>query len=266
MRVLTITAAAALVLAAPLQAQHDHGNHPPLHVDGSYRECHVRFASTLTQNAFARFVREFGSVSAFKQMAPPTTLGKGNVSIGIEMMTFQIDHWSDAWNDTFAHPDEHHELGARQNFPKLKLRYGVTDDIDVGAFFTRNPLSNYGWVGVDGKYRLLSEDENKPVSLAVRGAYTKTLYVTDMDMHAFTADVSMQRRFGSAFRPYLGLGADGVFARETSSTVNLRNETSIVPHLIGGVDVTLLGRVTLGAEYTLSRRSSMQVQVGALVF
>ncbi|HSA56594.1 MAG TPA: hypothetical protein VLE53_12875 [Gemmatimonadaceae bacterium] len=262
MRTPTLIAAAALVLAAPLQAQHEH---PTLHVNPAYRECHVRFAPNLTQSAFGRFVREFGTVSAYKQMAPASTLGRGNVSVGIEMMSFQIDHWSDAWNDTFAHPDEHHELGARQEFPKVKLRVGVTDDIDVGAFFTRNPLSNYGWVGVDGKYRLLSEEENKPVTLAVRGAYTKTLYVTDMDMHALTADVSVERRFGRLFRPYVGLGADAVYARETSDVVNLRTERSVVPHVLGGLDVTL-GRVTLGAEYTVGARSSMQVQVGALVF
>jgi hypothetical protein len=255
-------AAAALVLASPLQAQHDH---PALHVDTSYPECHIRFAANLSQGAFGRFAREFGSVSAYKQMASPSTLGKGNLSVGIEMMSFQVDQWSDAWNDTFAHPDEHHDLGARQEFPKLKLRYGVSDDFDVGAFFARNPNANYGWLGVDGKYRLWSEDDNKPVSLAVRGAYTKTLYVSDMDMHALTADVSVERRVGGIFRPYLGLGADAVFARETSSTVNLRDETSVVPHLLSGVDMNL-GRVTLGAEFTWGARSSMQVQVGALVF
>jgi hypothetical protein len=234
-------------------------------VDGSYPECHVRFAANLTQGAYRRFVREFGSVSAYKQMAPASTLGRGNVSFGIEMMSFQVDHWSDAWNDTFAHPDEHHELGPRQEFPKLKLRVGVTDDLDVGAFWTRNPHANYGWVGVDGKYRLMSQDDAKPVSLAVRGAYTRTLYVSDMDMHALTADVSVERRFGRLLRPYVGIGADGVFARETSGIVDLRSETTVVPHLLSGVDVTL-GRVTLGAEYTWGARSSMQVQVGALVF
>jgi hypothetical protein len=141
----------------------------------------------------------------------------------------------------------------------------VSDDLDVGAFFTRNPNANYGWLGIDGKYRLVSQDDNKPVSLALRGAYTKTLYVSDMDMHSLTADVSVERRVGGILRPYLGLGADGVFARETSGTVSLRNETSIVPHLLSGVDMNL-GRVSVGAEFTWGARSSMQVQVAALVF
>lgn len=261
MKSLIAIAAAAALLTAPLPAQ---SGHPPLHVDPSYPECHVRFAANLTQGAYGRFVREFGSVSAFRQMASPTTLGKGKVSIGIEMMSFQVDQWSDAWNDTFAHPHAHHPLGARQEFPKVKLRVGVSDDLDVGAFYTLNPNSNYGWLGVDGKYRLLNQDENQPVSLALRGAYTKTLYVDDMDMHALTADVSLERRLGR-IRPYVGLGADAVLARETSDVVDLRTEKTVVPHLLSGVEVKL-GRASLGAEFTWGARSSMAVQVGAVVF
>jgi opacity protein-like surface antigen len=253
----------AFMTAAPLQAQ---SAHPPLHADPSLKNCSVRFASTLTQPAFHRFAREFGSVSAFKQVAPASTLGKGRVLIGIEMMSFTVDQWADAWNDTFAHINDHHWLGSSQSFPKLKLRAGVTDNLDVGAFYTRNVQSNYGWLGLDGKYRLLTESEDTPVSLAVRGAYTKTLYVGDMDMHALTADVSVDRTLWHVARPYVGLGADGVFVRETSGAVSLGSETVIAPHLFGGVDVTVWKRLNLGAEFTLGARPSAQVQIGGVVF
>ena len=256
-------AVAAFVIAAPLQAQ---SAHPPLHVDSSLKQCSVEFASTLTQAAFRRFAREFGSVSAYKQMAPPSTLGKGRVSVGIEMMSFSVDETADAWNDTFAHPNDHHPLGSRQNFPKLKLRAGITDGLDVGAFYARNPEANYGWLGLDGKYRVLTEGDNAPVSLAVRGAYTKTLYVSDMDMHAATADVSIERKLSFGLRPYVGLGADGVFVRETSDAVNLHSELAIAPHVFGGFDVAVLRRATLGAEFSLGARPSVQVQVAAVVF
>lgn len=252
-----------VVAAAPLQAQ---SAHPPLHVDPSLDDCSVRFAPTLTQGAYARFVREFGSVSAFKQVAPPGPLGKGRVLIGVEMIRFQVDEWADAWNDTFYHPNEHHPLGATKIFPKLRVRVGVADDVDVGAFYARNPQANYGWVGLDGKYAVLTEADARPLSVAVRGAYTKTLYVRDMDMHALTADVSVSRRLWRAVRPYAGLGADGVFARETSDAVRLRSEATIVPHLIGGVDVTPWRRLSLGAEFTVGARPSAQLQVGALAF
>ena len=251
-----------LVSAAPIAAQ---SSVPPLHEDPAVDDCSVRFAPVLSQGAFRRFVREFGSVSAFKQASSPGTLGKGRVLVGIEMMAFTIDDRADAWNDTFTHPHGEHPLGSTQRFPKLKLRVGVTDDLDVGAFYTKNFEANYGWLGIDGTYRVLTESERVPMSLAVRGAYTKTLYVSDMDMHALTVDVSAGRRLGSIVRPYVGVGADAVLATETSDAVNLRRETVVAPHLLGGVEVGL-GRVVLGAELTLGARPSVQVQIGAVAF
>jgi opacity protein-like surface antigen len=254
--------AMSLLAAAPSSAQ----SHPTLHVDATLDDCSVRFAPELTQGAFSRFVREFGSVSAFKQAASPGTLGKGRVSFGVEMMRFQVDEWADAWNDTFYHPNDHHPLGADKRFPKLKVRVGVTDALDVGAFYTLNPQANYGWIGLDGKYALLAERDDRPTSVAVRGAYTKTLYVSDMDMHALTADVSVGRRLWRNVRPYVGLGADGVLARETSPAVDLRDETSVAPHVFGGVDVIVWKRMNVGAEFTFGARPSTQVQIGGIVF
>lgn len=262
-RTIALTALGLVGTVAPLNAQ---ATYPPLHVDPSLKECSVIFSSALTQSSFHRFAREFGSVSAFKQLASATTLGKGQVSIGMEMMRFTVDENSPAWNDTFAHPNDHHPLGSRHDFPKVKLRVGVSENIDAGVFFTRNPEANYGWAGVDGKYRLLTEGDATPVSVAVRGAYTKTLFVHDMDMHALTADVSVERRFWNVVRPYVGAGADGVLTRETSDAVNLHNENTVVPHVFGGVELTVLRRITLGAEFTRGAVSSAQVQVGAVAF
>jgi hypothetical protein len=74
-------AVTALVAAAPLLAQ---PAHRPLHVDPTLKDCSVRFAPIVTQGAFHRFVREFGSVSAFKQVASPGALGKGRALVGVE--------------------------------------------------------------------------------------------------------------------------------------------------------------------------------------
>jgi hypothetical protein len=126
-----IVAATAILLAAPLQAQS--AGAPPLHVDPTVEECEVRFASALTQKNFRRFAREFGSVSAFKQAGTPTTLGRGNASIGIEAMSFTLEDESAAWNDTFTHPNDHHPLGSRQSFPKVKLQVGVADNTRADA-------------------------------------------------------------------------------------------------------------------------------------
>jgi opacity protein-like surface antigen len=236
---------------------------PNLHVNPNLKDCSVQFAPELTQAAFARFTREFGSVSAFKMTSPPATLGKGHVSFGLEEMSFSVEEKSDAWNDTFYHPNDEHPLGATHNFPKLRLRAGVTDHLDIGAFYTANANANYGWFGLEAKYGLLRQGEETPISLALRGAYTKTLYVDDMSMDAVTADVAAGRTFRGWFTPYLGVGADAVLARETSNAVALQDEKHVVPHALGGLEVRLW-HVALGAEGYLSELNSVQMQVTAL--
>lgn len=254
-------ATTSLLTAAPALAQ----AHPPLHVNPTLEDCSVQFAPTLTQRAFARFVREFGSVSAFKQAASTATLGRGRVLFGVELLRFRVDEYADAWNDTFYHPNADHPLGARKDFPKLKLRAGVTDDVDVGAFYTRNPNANYGWLGVDAKYRVRRDDAS-PLGAAVRGAYTRTLYVRDMDMHALTADLSLSRRLGRVVHPYAGVGADVVLTRETSDVVALRRENKVVPHVFGGFDAVVWGRLSVGAELAWGARPTAHVHVGGIAF
>jgi hypothetical protein len=257
----------ALMALAPTAAlAHGPDGHPPdpnLHVNPKLKDCSVEFASNLTQSAFHRFTREFGSVSAFKLMSPPTTLGKWGVSVAVEHSSFTVEEKSDAWNDTFAHPDSYHELGSDLGFPKLSLRMGVSDHTDVGAYYTENPNANYGWLGVDVKHGLLRESETTPVSLALRGAYTKTLYVQDMDMHAFTADVAAGKTLWKVFTPYAGLGGDLVVARETSDAVALEDEVQLVPHVLGGAQVRYW-HLALGAEVHRTALTSYEIQIAAL--
>jgi hypothetical protein len=236
---------------------------PNLHVDPSLKDCSVEFAPNLTQSAFGRFVREFGSVSAYKNMSPPMTLGRRGVAIALEQITFSVEEKSDAWNDTFAHPTAYHPLGEQHAFPKLRLRAGVTDRVDLGAYYTRNPDANYGWLGLDVKYGMLRQSETMPVSLALRGAYTKTLYVHDMDMHAITANATAGRTFWNLFTPYLGLGGDLILARETSAAVDLHNETQVVPEALAGAELRYW-HIALGAEVHQAALTSFEVQIAAL--
>ena len=256
-RIAPLGLALLLLPAVPLAA------HVQLHVDPTLKECSVHFAPELTQAAFRRFAREFGSVSAFKQGAPPETLGQWGFSLDVEQIYFSVDDRSAAWNDTFTHPAADHWLGADQGFPKLRMRLGVTDDLEVGAFYTKNLKANYGWAGLEAKYAILEQRDDSPIALAVRGAYTKTLYVSDMDMHAFTADVSMGHTFWKVLTPYVGLGGDAVLVRETSPAVKLKSEALLVPHATVGLAVRTW-HVAVGAEAQLSALTSYQLQVSAV--
>jgi opacity protein-like surface antigen len=248
-------------LLSPAVAFAEPSDDPTLHVDASVKDCSVRFASSLTQDAFHRFVREFGSVSAFKQGAPPVPLAAGDLVLSAEWMSFTVEEHAAAWNDTFTHPTAHHPLGAEKSFPKLHLRGGLTDRLEMGAFYTANPEANYGWAGIDLKYAILDQRAGEPVSLAVRGAYTKTLYVSDMNMHAVTADVSVGRTLWGVVTPYAGVGLDGVLALETSPAVRLEDEAASVAHAFTGVEVRYW-RLTAGAELQVGALTNWQAQLG----
>jgi hypothetical protein len=247
--------------AALAHGPNGHAADPNLHVGTEYDDCYVKFAPELTQSAFGDFAREFGSTAAYKQMSGPTTLGRRGVALGLGWISFTVDQYADKWNDSFAHPDAYHELGSDLAFPKLRLVVGVTDRIDLGAFWTRNPNANYGWLGLDMKYGLLQQNETTPVSLALRGAYTKTLYVEDMDMHALTADVTAGRTW-SVLTPYLGVGTDLVYARERSDAVNLNDETQLVPRAFGGVELRYW-HLGVAAEAEVGALNRLEVQVSA---
>jgi len=257
----------ALVGLAPAAAlAHGADGHPAdpnLHVNPNLKDCSIQFAPELTQEAFHRFVREFGSVSAFKQMSPPTTLGRRGVSVGLEGLSFTVDEHSDAWNDTFAHPDATHELGSDKKYPLVRARVGLTDRLDLGGFFAENPNANYGWVGVEAKYGLFRQSETVPVSVALRGAYTRTIRADDLDMHAATLGVSVGRTFKGLITPYVGVGSDGVLANERSEAVDLEQEAMDVPHRFAGVEVRFW-HLALGAEVNRGALTTFQVQLASI--
>ena len=248
--------------AALAHGPEGHAADPNLHVGNEYGDCYVKFAPELTQSSFRSFAREFGSTAAYKQMSGPVPLGRRGVELGLGWISFTVDQYADKWNDTFAHPDAYHELGSDLSFPKFRLAVGVTDRMDIGAFWTRNPNANYGWLGFDLLYGLLRQDEKTPLSLAVRGAYTKTLYVEDMDMHVLTADVTAGRTW-RVLTPYLGAGTDLVYAREKSDAVNLNDETQLVPRAFGGIELRYW-HLGVGAEAEVGALNRLEFQVSAL--
>lgn len=251
---------ALMLLAAPAAHAHGGAEDPNLHVNPNLKDCSIQFDPSLTQDAFHRFVREFGTSSASKFISAPRTLGRGRVAVGFEGLAFRIDEHAHAWNDTFAHPDATHALGSDKRFPKLRARVGVTDRVDVGAFYTANFNANYGWLGLDARYGILRQKDGRPVDLSVRGAWTKTLYVDDMDMQTGTADLAAGRTFGGIVTPYVGFGGDHVLARPTTPRVSLAREEQTIWHGLAGVEARL-GHLGVGAEVERSALTTYQLLV-----
>ena len=109
------TAAVLLALAAfaPLASAQR------LHTNDRWHECAIVLDPSLTQGAWRQFVDELGIVTYFRPLASAAPLGRGHFEVGLLNWGTRIDDADAAWNDTFSHPDDSHELveGSTLPFP-----------------------------------------------------------------------------------------------------------------------------------------------------
>ena len=82
-----------------------------------------------------------------------------NFLIAIDKASTPVDQHDLAWINTFTHPDEDCPLGDAIIVPTIRASMGVSDNMDVGGYWTTAPSANYGMVGGEFKYAFLQESE-----------------------------------------------------------------------------------------------------------
>lgn len=230
-----------------------------LHVNHDIKSCSIELDPSLTQSQFHKFTREAAQVFTFKLMSPAVPLGAKKFQIGLDYAITSINDADPAWNNTFTHPHEEHYLGDQLAFPKLFARMGVSDRMDVGLYYTKNPEANYGFMGGEMKYALFMQPQ-KPLAMAVRTTYATLLGVEDMNFHLWGVDLSASKKFGM-LTPYLGIGANLGRAIETTSKVDLHNETVLTPRGIMGAQLSL-SFFSLTAEMDVATVSTVSFRTG----
>ena len=141
-------------------------------------------------------------------------------------MSFHVEDHSDAWNDTFAHPDATHELGSDLSFPKFRIRVGVTRRHSTSARTGRaKPGRQLRLARARDEVRT-APPERGPGRSACRCAAPGPRRSTsaDMEMHAPSpADAEAGRHvLEHASRPTWAWAATGDRPRETADAVSLR--------------------------------------------
>lgn len=202
------------IVAAPASA------HEALHVNDAYSSCFFDLHPELTKAQFGEFTDELGSVMRFRQLGETTTLGKGNFDIGVQYAQTPIDDRKAAWNNTMSHPDADHVLGSPLEFPRLVVRYGVSDGVDLGVWGTVAPGANYGLVGFDTKVLLMRQGPDRPVSVAIRPSLSSLVGPAELWAGNASIDLSASREFGPV-SPYLGVATSASVAIERSNDVDL---------------------------------------------
>jgi len=232
-----------------------------LHVNDTWDNCAMVIDPSLTQEAWHQFVAEAGLVAYFRPISSAKPLGPRNFELAVMQWGTMIDDSDPAWNDTFSHPDSTHWLfdGNALMIPGLMLRMGLTQRVDVGAYWTTAPDSNYGLLGGHVRYGLWNDLDS---GLAAAGRVSAlTIYgPEDMGVNVYGLDFVVSKDV-SRFSPYVGVGGYWSRGHETTSKVDLEDES--VLGLQGTVGVTVpIWVLRLGGEFNVSRVPGYSFKLG----
>ena len=259
--------AAALVPAlypSPAWAQHAH-----LHVNPRWRECSIQLDSSLTQAAWHQFTQEAALVAYFRPLADARPMGAGNVELSLVQGTTGIDDADAAWNDTFVHPDSAHWLfeGSGLSFPSLRFRAGITERLDVGAYFTRNPGANYGFYGAQVQYNVL-HDTTDNWDASARVSFVSLYGPEDVDLTVYGLDLLASKRVPFLSRrasvsPYAGVSTFLSSAHEKTAAVTLADEDVLgVQAMVGAVAQISVARLAVEHSFATVGTTTVKLGVG----
>ena len=238
-----------------------------LHVNPKWRECSFQLDPSLTQSAWRRFTGEAGVVTFFRPLTDARPMGRGRVEISALQWETQIDDHTDAWNDTFVHPDSTHWLtdGHGLAFPGLTLRAGLSSKVDVGAYFTRNPEANYGFYGGQVQYSLVDDAESNWAA-AARVSLVSLYGPDDLDFTVYGMEVVTSREYAlfshrASVSPYAGVSTYLANSHEKTAAVDLEDERVLGAQATIGA-VARIGWIQLAAEYNAAKVSSRSIKLG----
>jgi len=242
------------------------GDHPHLHINPKWKECSFQLSPSLTQSAWRQFTREAGLVAYFRPLSDAQPMGKGRFELSLLQWQTGIDDHDDAWNDTFVHPDSAHWLfeGEGLQFPGLMARAGVSDDTDVGVYFTKSPGANYGFYAVQVQHALVNNPA-RSWAAATRFSFVSMYGPDDLDLRVYGVDLLASRKFAltkwATVSPYVGASTYLSSSHEKTTAVDLDDE-----HVLGAqamIGTTLqVSKARLGVEYNMATVNSFSIKLG----
>ena len=240
-------------------AQSDGGN-AYWNIDPNVKTCSMIINPSLTQSQWHRFVKQGGAILSFKSLAPASTLGKMKFNIAIDDAYTPVDQHDLAWINTFAHPDENCPLGDQISFPALRASMGISDNMDVGGYWTVAPGANYGVAAGEFKYAFLQESEKRPAA-AARASVSMLTGVPDFNLEIYGIDLLASKKF-AMFTPYVGLKESLVIGTEATSKVALDRERLSLTQGYAGITYSIW-MLNVAAEYNLSNVNTFTFAIGS---
>jgi hypothetical protein len=127
--------------------------------------------------------------------------------------------------------------------PKLHIAKGLPLDIDIAAFYSKIPSTNFSLYGGEIRYAILSGGLVQP-AIAIRGSFTKLSGVDQLALDTKGLDISISKGF-AMFSPYAGIGQ--VWINSTPNGTGLAAEKFTQGKIFAGANLNL-GFSNLAAE------------------
>ncbi len=230
LRKIHITIVAIVVFSLCSSVSYAQGDRPIVHLTDEWENCSMILDPSLTQDAWHKFTQESGNVFYFHPLTSAKPIGPGNFTLAIVTGFTGIDDNDPAWNDTFVHIDSTHYLVSENGilgFPSLSATYGFNEKIDVGAYYTMNPGTNYSAIGGSINYSIMNDPVEK-FSAAVRASSVFVLLKgeSEFNLSVHGIDLLLSRDI-NMITPYGGVSAYLSRNHATTGKVDLDDENVI---------------------------------------
>jgi hypothetical protein len=264
---IALAAAFAFAFLPSMVFAHGGESHVKLHINPRWSECSFQLDPSLTQSAWTKFTREAGLVAYFRSLTTAKPIGVGNFELSMHRWGTAVNDADPAWNDTFVHPDSVHWLkeGDRLEFPGLTFRTGLAANVDIGAYWAKNPNANYGFFGGQVQYAFVDNSEENWAASA-RMSFMSLYGPGDLDLSVYGVELVASREYAVfsdwiSVSPYAGISAYLTRSHEKTDAVTLRDEsTPGVRGIVGAVAQVSMAR--LAVEYNLSSVNSLSLKIG----
>ena len=245
MKKLLLLTLAALLLAAPAWS----------------KDYDIGFDPSTTQALFNDFVKEVGTLTAYRALAPAEPGGVTGFDVGIAASAVKIDDalWNEILNSTDFDGEDYLLV------PSLRARKGLAFGLDVAASYTWVPSSNVEVLGAELQWALLEGGVASP-ALSLRGSWSSLSGVDDLDLTTYGADAVLSKGF-AMFTPYAGIGVVAVDGEMKNPTIVasglIEDYDTTMTRYFGGVQMALaLLRLTADVEYLEQPVYSLKVSLG----
>jgi hypothetical protein len=154
----------------------------------------------LNQSDFKTLSEDLGAALSYKPITPAAPLGTTGFDMGIEVTQTDMSRSSRLWSQI----TNDHSTISKLYVPKLHIAKGLPLDIDVAAFYSKIPSTNFSLYGAELRYAILPGGVAQP-AIAIRGSYTKLSGVDQLALNTKGLDISISKGF-AMFTPYASIG------------------------------------------------------------